>query len=419
MSSLSPNSSDHDTALVIEQIAARASAAGRIALDTEFVGEGRYRTLLCLIQVAVADGQGSEHPEGHTRKGAGQQIEILDPLVPSGVLVGTLAGKPLARVLEDPQIEVVVHAGRQDIALLRRALECDVRNVFDTQVAAGFLGLPAQCSYDTLLSELLGVRLSKSASFTRWDTRPLSEEQLSYARDDVVHLTALAAELERRLEQAGRLQWAREECEFLERISDERDLDAIFGRLPRIRGMSATSQGVARELVAWRERTAAERDRPVQSVLGDTALVEIAKRKPSSLRKLEEIRGVGQGSLRKRGEELLAAVQQGLQSQHEPLAGGPRPVHPRPEDAPLVALSEALVRSRAREADLAYELLASRADLQAIVAGERTGESAGVRTLRGWRRELVGEDLLALLDGHVSLTVRDGGVHVGAKPQSP
>jgi ribonuclease D len=437
----SESASGPDTATVLEQVAARARLAGRIALDTEFMGEGRYRTLLCLIQLAVADtlkgtphgahskgtypegtrrqagGTGGEHPGGH------EQIEIIDPLA-GGQREGSHpkghkrakplgeAGEPLAQVLEDAQIEVIVHAGRQDIALLRRALDCDVRNVFDTQVAAGFLGMPAQCSYDTLLAELLDVRLGKSASFTRWDARPLSPEQLSYAREDVVHLTALAAELERRLEQAGRLQWAREECEFLERVSDERDIDAIFARLPRIRGMSAASQGVARELVAWREQTAAERDRTVQSVLADTPLVEIAKRKPSSLRKLEEIRGVGQNSLRKRGDELLAVVQRGMESAQEPLASDPRPPQPRPDDAPLIALSEALVRARAREADLAYELLASRADLQAIVIGERTGERAEVRTLHGWRRELVGGELLALLDGRISLSVRDRSVHV-------
>jgi len=289
----SANANGESSAFVLEQVASRARAAGRIALDTEFMGEGRYRTLLCLIQLAVADGEG------------GEQIEIVDPLEGDRSAIAQ-RGEPLAEVMADPRIEILVHAGRQDIALLRRTLGCDVSNVFDTQVAAGFLGMPAQCSYETLLAEMLGVRLAKSASFTRWDARPLSPEQLSYARDDVVHLTALAEELERRLEQAGRLQWAREECEFLEHVSDERDLDAIFARLPRIRGMSAASQGAARELLAWREQTAAERDRPVQTVLGDTPLVEIAKRKPSSLPKLEEIRGVGQNSLRRRGEELLA-----------------------------------------------------------------------------------------------------------------
>jgi ribonuclease D len=381
-------------------IAELAPAAGRIALDTEFMGEGRYRTLLCLIQLAVAN----ENDE--------ELIEILDPLQ------GELPTEPLASVLADPQIEVVVHAGRQDIALLRRALGCEVSNIFDTQVAAGFLGMPAQSSYDTLLAEMLDVKLAKSASFTRWDARPLSAEQLSYAREDVVHLTALAAELERRLEQAGRLQWAREECEFLEKVSDERDLDTIFARLPRVRGMSAPSQNIARELVAWRERTAQERDKPVQSVLGDAALVEIAKRKPISARKLEDIRGVTQNSLRRRGSELLEAVQRGLQAAHEPLGSDPRPPQPRPDDIPLIALCEALVRARAREAGLAYELLAARADLQAIVIAQRAGERADVRTLRGWRAELVGNELLELLDGRVSLSVKDRRVQVDTQPLS-
>jgi ribonuclease D len=394
MTAPSTSTTDPSSAAILQRIADRARTAGQIAFDTEFMGEGRYRTQLCLIQLAVADGEG------------GEQIEIVDPLE------GALHGEPLAQVLGDPQIEVIVHAGRQDIALLRRALACEPKNVFDTQVAAGFLGMPAQCSYETLLAELLGIRLAKSASFTRWDARPLSAEQLSYAREDVVHLTALATEIEQRLKQAGRLQWAREECEFLERVSDERDLETIFARLPRIRGMSLASQGVARELVAWREQTARERDRPVQSVLGDAPLVEVAKRKPSSLRKLEEIRGVGQGSLRKRGEELLEAVRQGVEREEQPLAAGQRPPQPQPADAPLIALSEALVRARAREADLAYELLASRADLQAVVTGERTGEQADVRTLRGWRRELVGEELLALLDGRISITVEDRQVRV-------
>ncbi len=418
-------------------IAELARAAGRIALDTEFMGEGRYRTLLCLIQLAVAeptegtgnsgsgDGEhpkkGHEYPEGHSQRAPSEhpegheRIEILDPLREEW------PRQQLAEAMADPGVELVVHAGRQDIALLRRALGCEVRNVFDTQVAAGFLGMGAQCSYDTLLAELLGVKLSKSASFTRWDARPLTNEQLDYARDDVVHLSALAIELQHRLEKVGRLRWAREECEFLERVSDERDLDTIFQRLPRIRGLNAASQGVARELVAWRERTAAERDRPVQSVLGDAALVEIAKRKPSSPRKLQDIRGVGQGSLRKGGEDLLAAVQRGLESSHPPLAGGPRTAPPRPDDAPLIALTEALVRGRAREADVAYELLASRADLQAIVAVRREASAgrdhdgeADVRTLRGWRRELVGEELLALLDGRVSLSVQGARLQVSS-----
>ena len=398
----------------LRALAESARAAGRFALDTEFMGEGRYRTQLCLIQLAVADTLTGTphraHPEGHKQAGGGggERIEIVAPLTEE------VRGGPLAHVLADPDVEVVVHAGRQDVALLRRYLGCEASNVFDTQVAAGFLGLPAQCSYDTLLSETLGVRVAKSASFTRWDARPLSPEQLSYAREDVAHLLELAAELRRRLDAAGRLAWAREECEYLEHVSDDRDLDAIFAKLPRVRGLSLASQTIARELVEWREETAAARDRPVQRVLADAVLVEIAKRGPDSIAKLEEIRGVGQSSLRRRGEEVLAAVRRGLERPQEPLQAGLRAPPPEPGDAPMIALSEALVRARAREAGLAYELLASRADLQAIVVGERLGERTDVRTLRGWRRELVGEELLDLLDGRVSLSVHDGRLEIGS-----
>ena len=379
----------------LAEIAAAARESGLIALDTEFMGEGRYRTLLCLIQLAVPDGAASK------------SIELVDPLAED------LDGTPLASVLADPQVQVVVHAGRQDVALVRRRLQTEVRNVFDTQVAAGFAGMPAQASYDTLLSGLLGIRVAKSASFTRWDARPLSPEQLEYAREDVVHLLELAGELERRLHETGRLEWAREECEPLQRASDERDLETVFARLPRVRGLSASAQMIARELVGWRESIAAAQDRPVQSILGDAALVEIAKRKPTSPAKLEQIRGVNQGSLRRRGRELLDAVRRGGERTPEMFSQESRPPAPDPHDAPLVALAEALVRTRAREAALAYELLAGKADLQAIVAARRVGiGDADVRTLRGWRRELVGRELLELLDGRVSLSASDGKLRV-------
>jgi len=379
----------------LAKIARVARQSGRIALDTEFMGEGRYRTLLCLIQLAVADGA------------AGERIELVDPLDED------VDGSPLADVLADPQVQVVVHAGRQDIALVRRRLQTEVRNVFDTQVAAGFAGMAAQASYDTLLAELLGVRVAKSESFTRWDARPLSPEQLAYAREDVMHLLELAGALERRLTEIGRLAWAREECEPLQDSSDEREEETMFARLPRVCGLSASSQMIARELVRWREDVAAAQDRPVQSVLSDVALIEIAKRKPVSTDRLRQIRGVNQGSLRQRGRELLDAVRRGGERPPQTPLPDSRPPAPDPDDAPLIALAEALVRGRACEAELAYELLAAKADLQAIVAARRLGsEDVQVRTLRGWRRELVGRELLELLDGRVSLSACDGKLRV-------
>jgi ribonuclease D len=379
-----------------------ARRAGRVALDTEFMGEGRYRTMLCLVQVAVPESL--DGPE---------LIQIIDPLAED------LDGAPLGAVLADPAIQVVVHAGRQDVALLRRRFCTDVHNVFDTQIAAAFVGMGAQSSYESLLARALGVHVTKSASFTRWDARPLSPEQLAYAREDVLHLLELAAELERRLTALGRLQWAREECEPLTRSSDERDAEAIFARLPRMRNLSARARPIARELVAWREQTAADEDRPVQSVLSDHALVEIAKANPSSGSELERIRGVGAGSTRRRAQDVLQAVRRGRARPPDSAPEATRPAAPSREDGELIALTEALLRARAREAGLAYELLAARADLQAIVAAGRTGEQdADVRTLRGWRRELVGEELLALLDGRRSLSVRNRQLKVIAPADS-
>jgi ribonuclease D len=153
----------------------------------------------------------------------------------------------------------------------------------------------------------------------------------------------------------------------------------------------------------------------VQSVLPDAALVEVAKRRPSNPRQLEQIRGLNPGQLRRRGEELLTAVQRGLERPPVPFEGERRPP-PAASDAPLVALGEALVRSRALEAGLAYELIAARADLQAVVTSVRQGSAEpGVRTLEGWRRELVGAELLELLAGRRTLSV-DGArrLHVSS-----
>lgn len=386
----------------IQQIAADARAAGKIALDTEFVGEGRYRTLLCLIQVAVPTSDVARAGEG-----TGERIDLIDPLDEE------IDASPLAAVLAHPDVQIVFHAGRQDVALLRRVLQTEVTNVFDTQLAAGFAGLAAQRSYESLLTQVLSVKLAKSASFTRWDRRPLTPEQLSYAREDVEHLLRLAAAIQERLVKLGRLDWALQECELIAAATDVRDLDTIFARLPRIGSAPPAAQAVARELTNWRERTAQRQDRPVQSVLADAGLVEIAKRRPASMQELTAIRGVPQGIARRAGAEILDAVRRGQQRPPEPRHSTPRSQPPDPADAPLVALAEALARARAVEAGLAYELIATRADLQAIVAAHRTrATEPDVRALSGWRRELLGEELLRLLDGELTLSVKDGATTV-------
>jgi ribonuclease D len=325
------------------------------------------------------------------------RIELIDALDRIDVT-------PIARLLADPSIEVILHAGRQDVAILRRAWNTEVTNIFDTQLAAGFAGGSAQTGYGNLLGSMLGRRVGKTASYTRWDARPLTSEQLSYAAEDVAHLLELADEVQRRLRQSGRLEWAREECRRLESASDERDPYAAWERLPRIGQLDPQARAVARELAAWRERTASTEDRPVGSVLADPALVELAKRHPSTLNGLEQIRGIHPSGIRRRGPAILEAVATGMSA--PPIPREEPRGRSEPEDVPLVVLAEALLRARALDAGLAYELIASRGELELIVAAARRGDpEPDVRTLEGWRSELVGADLRDLLAGRKAVSV--------------
>ena len=372
-----------------ERLAARARAEGRLAIDTEFMPEGRYRPLLCLIQVAVGD-----------------EVAVLDPLESRTDFA------PLAAVLADPEVEVVLHAGRQDMAILRREWGTAPVNVFDTQVAAGFAGYSAQAGYNGLLHDVLKIRVAKSASFTRWDARPLTPEQLHYAREDVEHLLALTDELQQRLRERGRLGWAQEECRAVADATDERDPEEVWRRLPRASGLGPRERALARALAAWRERTAAAENRPVGAIVRDPTLVELAKRDPHSARELGNIRGAGPEVVRRRGSAILAALERGRAAEPIRLEAGER-LGADSADGPTIALAEALVRARAHEAGLAYELIAARADLAPIVVAARRGQpEPDVRTLAGWRRELVGAELLELLAGRRRLGVKDGRVSV-------
>jgi ribonuclease D len=379
------------TSADVAEAAGAASVHGRLGIDTEFMSEGRYRALLCLVQIVVDPRTPSEEPP----------ILLIDAQA-------DIDPSPLAALLADPKVEVVLHAGRQDVAILRRAWSTEVTNIFDTQIAAGFTGASAQAGYSNLLSQMLGRRVGKTASYTRWDARPLTDEQLSYAAEDVAHLFELADDLQRRLIGSGRLEWAREECRRLEGASDERDPQTAWERLPRIGQLDPRARAVARELAAWRERTASAEDRPVGSVVADAPLIELAKRQPATNSAVEQIRGIHPSTVRRRGRDIVEAIARGMQA--PPLPREEVQWRSDPSDTPVIALAEALLRARALEAGLAYELIASRAELEQIVSAVRRRDPPpAVRTLDGWRSELVGEDLRDLLAGKRTLGVgRDG-----------
>jgi ribonuclease D len=381
---------------MIAELAERAAAHGRIAIDTEFVSERRYQALLCLVQVAVPD---PDAPEG-------VRTEVIDPIADPDV-----DPSPLAAVLADPAVEVLVHAGRQDVAILRRTWHTEVVNLFDTQIAAGFLGQGNQEGYESLVRKVLKVRLKGSEGFTKWDKRPLTEQQLAYAKDDARMLLALGDEIERRLNERGRLEWAREECRALESVSDERDPADVYERLPRLGRLDDAGRAVARELVEWREGVARSMDRPGGYLLPDQALIELARRAPTTVEALEHIRGLPQQTLHRRAREVIAAVERGTKRDAPPPP--PEPAGRDSRDAPLVSLAQALVRHRSQETGVAVELIATQSELSALVNAYRHGEDGdGLRVTSGWRRDLVGAELGELLAGRRSLTVVDGKLRV-------
>jgi ribonuclease D len=381
---------------VVEEIARRAREAGRVAVDTEFMSERRYQAMLCLAQIAVPDPGAPD----------GVRTEVLDPLAD-----GAPDPAPLAEVLADPAVQVIVHAGRQDIAILRRTWDTEVANVFDTQVAAGFVGLGTQESYKTLVRRVLKVELPGGEAYTNWDRRPLTDLQVQYARDDAAHLLALGGALEDRLEQAGRTEWAREESRALEASSDERDLDEAYRKLPKVDRLRGPARAVARELVDWRDAAAREADRSVSSIVADHVLIELARRRPASRGALDEIRGLPEATLHRRHRDLIAAIERGSGREPPPTAeSGPAP---DPRGAPAVALASALVRHRSIESGVAVQLIATQPELTRLVDDVRREREPDSRVLAGWRRELVGAELLDLLAGRISLSVNgDGGLAV-------
>lgn len=378
-----------------DELARLAKEHGRLAIDTEFVSERRYQALLCLIQVAVSDPDGPD----------GVRTDVLDPLDDAR----PLDAAPLARVLADPAVEIVVHSGRQDIAILRRTWQTDVVNVFDTQVAAGFLGMGNQEGYESLTRRVLGVQLRGGEGFTRWDKRPLTERQLSYAADDARCLLTLGEAITRQLDEVGRLEWAREECHVVERSNDERSPRRAFERLPNLRRLDARGRAVALSLCEWREAAAQELDRPPSYLIPDQALIQLAKRRPEDKPGLDHIRGLPQQTLHRRAREVLDAIASARED--EAIVAPPAPAQREASEAPVVSLAQALVRHRSREHKVATELIATQSELMAVVAALRRGEDTdGVRVLQGWRRELVGEELRALVDGRLSMSVGVDGL---------
>jgi len=361
-----------DTPGGLDHLVARLADEPVWAFDTEFHREKTYFPTLALLQVAWPGG-----------------IALVDPLA---VDVG-----PFAAVLS-AGTTAVAHAADQDLEVLDRACGCGPSKLFDTQLAAGFLGLSTP-SLASLVEREVGVRLPKADRLTDWARRPLTAGQMQYAAADVVHLLELRRRILRQLGKRNRVGWAEEECaRLLQRPRGPQDPETAWWRLKDTRSLRGASRGVAQEVAAWRERRAAQLDVPPRFVLADLALLGIAHKPPRHEEDLLAIRGLDARSLKPPVRStLLEAVERGK-------GLPPDVIHsPFSEDnerdlRAATTLAGAWVAQLGRDEQIDPALLATRTELTALL----NGRSAG-RLDQGWRKELVGERVLQLAAGGASL----------------
>ena len=357
-----------------------ARAHGRAAIDLEFMWERTYAPVACLAQVATP-----------------AAVHLVDPIDGAPLL-------PVAELVADPAVEVVMHAPSADLTLLGMAYGLRPARLRDVQITAGFVGLGAGQGLGTLLERVLGVRLDKGERYTDWTRRPLSAAQLEYAGGDVAHLLELHDELWRRAEALGRSEWVAEEHE--RRYGAEARLvpdPALAWRRVKGQGrLSGRDRAVLASLAAWREEEARRRDKPASWVVPDRTLVEIARRRPADRRALEAERGLPDRVRGGTAEGLLAALRAGEAA--PPMASGAPPSPELQQRLEVLApLGAVLVSARAAAVDLAPSLLATRDDIVAFLVAAIRGELDGQPLASGWRREIAGEALIELAGGRLAL----------------
>jgi ribonuclease D len=365
----------------LARFCARQMGSSFVAVDTEFMRERTYWPILCLVQIAG--------PE---------EAAAIDALAPGLDLT------PLLTLMADESTLKVFHAARQDIEIFVNLSGTVPRPLFDTQVAAMVCGFGDAASYETLVGKLAQASLDKSSRFTDWSRRPLTERQIRYALADVVYLRTVYEQLQQRLASNGRANWFAEEMAELSNSATYRSDPSEAWRRFRLRGrVDPRFFGVLREVAAWRETAARQRNLPRGRIMRDEAVLEIAAHIPKTIDALARTRSLSKGVAEgKMGNEILDAIQRGLADMAALELPAPPRADPPPGLGPLIELLRVLLKQRCEEHQVAQKLLATAEDLEAIAADDE----APVRALSGWRREIFGRDALALKHGSLALTVR-------------
>jgi len=373
----------------LEQCCAAWRTQGWFTFDTEFIRDDTFVADLCLIQV-----------------NDGQRVVLIDPL--DGADLGVFW-----ELVTDASIVSVIHAGKEDFEVCLRAAGQPPRNVFDVQVGAGFVGYGYPLSLSRLVQIALHKRLDKGQTLTDWARRPLTDDQLHYAVEDVEYLPAIYRKITGRLERAERTAWAAEE---FRRFEDPNTYaPPVEDRLFKLKGskrLDALGLAVLCELVAWRERWAEARNRPVRALVRDDILVEIAKRRPTEPSQLEVLRGFPQARNPKIVREVIDLVRRAGET---PRSSWPTPHKPR-DDSPMTKVTldllSAYLRALCNEAGIDNDLVGGSQKIRALldhVAGT-SGETPALLT--GWRNEFIGERLVDLLRGKCEL-------HLSGWPEKP
>ena len=356
-----------------------------LAIDTEFLREKTYYPKLCLLQLSTRTDQA-----------------IIDPLAVSDLNL-------LAPIMTDPRIVKVFHAGDQDRELIYDACGVAASPVFDTQAAAAFLGFPQQVGLAPLVSSFCDVNLPKTDSLTDWAQRPLTDTQLSYAVDDVLYLPRIYDEMIVRLDGLGRADWLDGDFAAMSDASRfETDPDDLWRKVKRVSSLSTRQLVCARVLARWRESEAQRRDLPRKWVLSDELIVEIARRQPKTVEDLYRVRGARNVIRQRSAEELVASFK--VDWAKEPSTWPSREKkHKLPAgiDAP-VDLMNTVLHIRAREAQIAPQMLGTRDDLESMAGGYPEDTLLS----KGWRYDVVGHELEDLLAGRIGLRIVDGQVKV-------
>lgn len=370
----------------LETLCLTLKQSSRLALDTEFVGEDTFVPRLELIQVATAT-----------------TAAVID--FPAVQAKGSLDA--FWELICDTKIEKIVHAGRQDLDLFATHAGQIPKPFFDTQIAAAMVGYGAQVAYANLVQRLHGTKLAKAHTFTNWSARPLSDDQIAYALEDVEFLLSIHTHLQERLGSLGRLEWVGEEFARLETAVGEKSREPQE-RYQRIRGwdtLKPKGAAVLRELAAWREAEARRRNVPRGRVMRDEVLLQLARHPPKSVSELRGLRGVHSSEVDRHGEQLLGTITSALALPPTSWPEVPRERKPDPESTSIVELLQAVLKARAAEEGIAPTMLATSSDLQTLVEAKQNRATLDVPILRGWRRQLAGDLLLKVLDGAVTITV--------------